>query len=77
MTGYYSLMIPGAKPAGIQKAVAPYDGSGVATVDTADTIAVDYVPNSAYSLIENHDAWLLTPKRIDMPRKAADLMGRR
>ncbi len=75
MTPRFPVMIPGAQsdrdPAEV---TAPYDGSLIATVDTADLAAVEHALQTAQSLFRNRDAWLAPARRIEILERAASLM---
>src|SRR5215467_10500685 len=63
MTDHFPLMVPGSKTARPPRGVlAPYDGTLLAMVDTAD------------ALYRNRDAWLSPARRIDILRNVAKLM---
>ncbi len=55
---------------------APFDGSLIAEVPVADQAAVETALSGAKALFDNRDAWLGTPKRIEILRRAADIMSR-
>lgn len=75
MTAYFPLMVPGSKTTSPPREVsAPYDGTLLATVDTADSGVVERALATAYALYRNRDAWLSPARRIDILRKAAKLM---
>lgn len=68
-------MVPGSKTASPPREVsAPYDGTVLATVDTADRGAVEQALVTAYALYRNRDAWLSQAQRIDILRNVAKLM---
>jgi len=55
---------------------APFDGSPIAEVPVADKAAVETALSGAKALFDNRDVWLATPKRIEILRRAADIMSR-
>lgn len=78
MSEHFPLMVPGARPSeGALQVCAPYDGSLIANVDTADAVAVDGALQTAYALFRNRDRWLSPASRIEILRKAASLMEER
>src|SRR5262245_17563602 len=75
MTDHFPLMVPGCKAGGLPREVsAPYDGTLLATVDTADPSVTEHALSTAYALYRNRDAWLSQPQRIDILRNVAKLM---
>jgi acyl-CoA reductase-like NAD-dependent aldehyde dehydrogenase len=75
MTDHFPLMVPGSKTASPQRGVlAPYDGTLLAMVDTADRDVVEQALATAYALYRNRDAWLSLARRIDILRNVAKLM---
>ncbi|MBV8290452.1 MAG: aldehyde dehydrogenase family protein [Mycobacterium sp.] len=75
MTDYFPLMVPGGKTASPPREVsAPYDGTLLATVDTADSGIAEMALATAYALYRNRDAWLSPARRIEILRGAAKLM---
>lgn len=78
MSEHFPLMVPDARPSeGALQVCAPYDGSLIANVDTADAVAVDSALQTAYALFRNRDRWLSPASRIGILRKAASLMEER
>lgn len=78
MSEHFPLMVPDARPSeGALQVCAPYDGSLIANVDTADAVAVDGALQTAYALFRNRDRWLSPATRIEILRKAASLMEER
>ena len=75
MTDYFPLMVPGGKTTSPPREVsAPYDGTLLATVDTADSGIAERALATAYALYRNRDAWLSPARRIEILRGAAKLM---
>jgi acyl-CoA reductase-like NAD-dependent aldehyde dehydrogenase len=75
MTDHFSLMVPGSKTTSPPREVsAPYDGTLLATVDTADGGIAERALATAYALYRNRYAWLLPARRIDILRNVAKLM---
>jgi len=56
---------------------APFDGARIAEVPVADQATVEKALAAAKALHDNRDAWLSTAKRIDILRRAADIMAGR
>jgi acyl-CoA reductase-like NAD-dependent aldehyde dehydrogenase len=78
MPEHYPLLVPGASAPGEPMAIdAPWDGSIIATVDTAGADVVDHALATAHGLYRNRDAWIPRPERIEILRRAADLMRER
>ena len=75
MTDHFSLMVPGCKTASpLREVLAPYDGTLLATVDTADRGVAERALATAYALYRNRDVWLSQARRIDILRNVAKLM---
>src|SRR6516165_6138223 len=75
MTDHFSLMVPGCETAGpLREVLAPYDGTLLATVDTADRGVAERALATAYALYRNRDVWLSQARRIDILRNVAKLM---
>lgn len=78
MSDTIPLMIPGAKPGPEPLEVrAPYDGSLIATLESADHAAVDLALRTATRLYRDRDAWLKPVERIGILERAAAIMGDR
>lgn len=78
MTQHFSVMIPGSNTHdGTVNVIAPYDGALIATVDTADAPAVEKAIDNAHKLYRNRDAWLKPSQRIEILRKAIEIMTAR
>lgn len=78
MTSHIELMIPGAvKSAAPLNVNAPYDGSLIATVDTADSKVVEQALQTAHALFRDRKSWLPAEKRIAILQKTAQLMSER
>ncbi len=74
----YPVMIPGANTTdGVLEVTAPFDGSLIATVDTADWKAVDKALQTAHDLFLDRDHWLTPTQRIDILKKTAAMMSER
>lgn len=56
---------------------APFDGALIATVVTAGEQEVELALATAYALFRDRDAWLAPSRRIEILRKAAQLMEQR
>lgn len=75
MTEHFSIMVPGAKANGdLLEVFAPYDGTLLATVDTADSSVVDQALTIATSLHQDRDAWLTVEQRVQILGKTIALM---
>ncbi|MFQ5765146.1 MAG: aldehyde dehydrogenase family protein [Rhodospirillales bacterium] len=53
---------------------APFDGAVIGEVPVADQKTVEKALAAAKSLHDDRDAWLSTPQRIDILRRAAEIM---
>ena len=63
----FPLMIPGGVSAADPITVsAPYDGSAIATVATADGGAVETALANAHALFADRAQWLSAPRRIEI-----------
>ena len=67
-------MVPGAEADSHAEVVAPYDGSLVATVETAGLAAVEHALETAHGLFRNRDAWLGSARRVEILERTASLM---
>jgi len=78
MPDHYPLMIPGAAPSGAKLDVTnPFDGSRIATLDTADAQAAELALGTASALYADRRNWLPVPERIAVLNRAAALPLRR
>jgi acyl-CoA reductase-like NAD-dependent aldehyde dehydrogenase len=78
MVAHFPLMIPGAgNSSKTMEVVAPFDRQVIATVDTADSQAVEQALTTAYGLYRNRDQWLPAPERIAVLERAAEIMQQR
>jgi len=62
---------------GSLKITAPFDGAEIGTLPTADAAAVEKALASAYGLYRDRDAWLPKARRIEILRKAAEIIKSR
>ncbi len=73
---HFNLMIPGASSNdGRLTVTAPFDGSVIATVDTADATAVDMALQTAHALFRDRKQWLPAEERISILEKTASIMA--
>jgi acyl-CoA reductase-like NAD-dependent aldehyde dehydrogenase len=78
MIDHFPLMIPEGIPAGRKvKVTAPYDGTLIATVDTAGRAAIETALHNAYSLFKDKDNHLTAGKRIEILDKTAAIVAAR
>jgi len=78
MTTHYPLMIEGVTSSASKHTVtAPYDDSVIATMDTADMVAVETALQTASKLFNNKKNWLTIPTRIAILKKTAELLSER
>jgi acyl-CoA reductase-like NAD-dependent aldehyde dehydrogenase len=78
MTEHYSLMVPGISSSdAVLEVKAPYDGSVIATVDTADSDVVETALTNAYNLFRDRNTWLEPETRIEILEKSALIMQSR
>ncbi len=78
MTPNFPMLVPGATSNdGELEVRAPYDGSVIAKVTTADNAAIDRALTNASSLFEDRDRWLKPRQRIDILSKTAAIMTER
>jgi acyl-CoA reductase-like NAD-dependent aldehyde dehydrogenase len=76
MSHHFPLMIPGAAPGTTTiDVVAPFDRSPIATVETADARAAESAFVTAHSLARDRRNWLPAEKRVEILRRAADLVA--
>ena len=74
MAQRFSLMVPGAEADSHAEVVSPYDGSLIATVETAGLAAVEHALETAHGLFRNRDAWLGSARRVEILERTASLM---
>ncbi len=75
MTQHMTLLMPDAKPEGENVTVtAPFDGSTIATIETAGLSAAHTALEIAYGLFRDRDAWIPTAERIEILERTASLM---
>ncbi|MCZ6888995.1 MAG: aldehyde dehydrogenase family protein [Gammaproteobacteria bacterium] len=78
MAPHIALMVPGGEPDGGPVTItAPFDGSVIATIDTAGLDAAQTALDTAHGLFRNRDAWISATKRIDILEKTILLMVER
>jgi acyl-CoA reductase-like NAD-dependent aldehyde dehydrogenase len=74
----FPTMIPGATTKGQPLEVfAPYDGTHIATVETADAAAVEKALSIAYNLYRDHDRWLPLPERLAILERMTEALRQR
>jgi acyl-CoA reductase-like NAD-dependent aldehyde dehydrogenase len=78
MVEHFPLLAPGAEadPQTVQ-VQAPYDRSPIATVACAGRPGVDRALQTAGDLFRNRDGWLRPVRRVEILRRAADIMQQR
>ena len=75
MPAHFRMMIPDANKSGDTLEVrAPWDNELIATVDTADSAAVEQALAAAHALYRDRYAWLSPAERIHILQKTAALM---
>lgn len=76
MTTHYPLMIAGKTTRSQERltVTAPYDNAEIATLDTADSNAVEQALTTAVNLFNDKSKWLSASKRIEILYKTADIM---
>ncbi|MGO9108427.1 MAG: aldehyde dehydrogenase family protein [Thermoguttaceae bacterium] len=78
MPDHFALMIPAARAAAVPGEVrSPLDQSLIATFDQVDLGGAQQALAAAERLFRNRDAWLGPARRIEILRRAADLMQSR
>jgi len=78
MSDHYPLLVAdSATPGEPTKVDAPWDGSIIATVDTAGPDVVNQALATAHALYRDRNAWIPKPKRIEILRRAAEIMQQR
>ncbi len=78
MTEHFPLMVAGATSSdGILEVKAPFDLSVIATVDTADSAAVELALTTAQNCYQNRAGWLPLPERLAILERAAAIMESR
>ena len=73
---HFPLMVHGAAASDYSpvQVKAPYDGSLIATVATANAEAVEQALSNAAALFVDRDGWLSVPERIGILERAIELM---
>lgn len=76
---HFPLMIPGAAAGGGKSSEvrAPFDGSLIATVESADAAAIEQALANAAALYAGRDGWLPADRRIEILEQAIVLMQAR
>lgn len=77
MSEDYDLLIVGARATGSLTVTAPFDGSEIGSVGTADADAVEQALNTAHGLYRNRSVWLSGAARIAVLEKAVTIMQER
>ena len=78
MLDHFPLMVPGARAAATPGEVrSPLDQSLIATLDQVDLEGARQALATAERLFRNRDAWLSPARRIEILRRAADLIEQR
>jgi len=78
MPDHFPLLVPGSPAPGKPMEVdAPWDGSIIATVDTAGADVVDHALATAHALYRDRDAWIPVSERIEILRRAAVIIKER
>jgi len=78
MTEHFEMLIPGADAsADLLNVTAPYDLQLIATVDTADSAAVEKALQTAHQLYTDRAGWLSATKRIEVLENTARIMTER
>ena len=74
----FPLMVPGAKadPEPLQ-VDAPFDGQIIAEIETGNADVVERALSTAHGLYRDRDAWLPAPQRIEILKRAAEIMQER
>lgn len=74
---HYKLQIPNAKSVGQTEVVNPYNQNPIGTVEKVDATGVEQALKNASEAFANREAWLPAHERVNILRKAADLMTTR
>ena len=78
MSSLFSSLIPGATIRGKPLVVvSPYDGTEIATCETADFAAADVALKIAHSLYLNRDRWIPLPERLSILEQAMAIIRSR
>ena len=78
MSEHFPLMVPGARPTAEPAEVrSPFDGSLIATVEQVDRDGADRALTTAKALFRDRDAWLSPARRVEILRRAADIIEQR
>ena len=73
---HFPLMVPGATSASADVTVtAPYDGSAIATIASADMSVVETALATADALFKDRDGWIAVPERIEILERSASIMA--
>ncbi len=75
---HFPLLVPGAKADSEPLQVdAPFDGHIIAEVETGGADVVERALSTAHGLYRDRDAWLPAPQRIEILKRAAEIMRER
>jgi acyl-CoA reductase-like NAD-dependent aldehyde dehydrogenase len=74
MLEHFPLLVPGATAAGTAEIHAPFDGSPIARIEQADGATVEKALATAAALFRDRDGWLSPARRLEILRRAADIM---
>jgi acyl-CoA reductase-like NAD-dependent aldehyde dehydrogenase len=78
MPDHYPLLVAGSATPGARMEVdAPWDGTVIATVDTAGAEVVEQALATAHALYRDRDAWIPLHERIEILQRAASIMQQR
>jgi acyl-CoA reductase-like NAD-dependent aldehyde dehydrogenase len=78
MPEHYPLLVVGSPTPGEPMEVdAPWDGRLIATVDTAGADVADRALATAYALYRDRNAWLPVAARLEILRRASEIMQER
>ena len=74
----FPLLVPGAKAdPELLQVDAPFDGQIIAEIETGNADVVERALSTAHGLYRDHDAWLPAPQRIEILKRAAEIMQER
>jgi len=74
MASEFPLLLPGVRAAGQREVCAPFDGTPLARVETADAAGASQALATASALARDRDAWLSPARRIEILHGVAERM---
>lgn len=77
LTHYPHMVAGDIQPSDVTQVFSPFDRQPIATIDTVDAQGVEQALQIARGVYENRDSWLTPSDRIDILKRAAEIMQER